>query len=249
MAIIVNNMLHGTALSGSTSSGERLSPHGAHGGAGAALPVKAILLTSVPAVTGSLAAILCAWHSDARKERHLHIAVPWLMAGVLLAVFGPANAVSFAVGFAALVVAKTLASASSGVFSSLLVGASRCCCGLVRGRGRRRGFCAWQGRSQLRARRRAGSLIVFSRPAEALLPGASQHQQPRHIETTPTGILDTKHAGVGLALHHAVVACVAGFAGPVLVGALVQQTGSFTAVGCCGAVCICRLEIRTRKLL
>lgn len=44
------------------------------------------------------------------------------------------------------------------------------------------------------------------------------------------GCLDTKHAGVGLALHHAVVASVAGFAGPVFVGALVQRTGSFGSV-------------------
>jgi hypothetical protein len=44
------------------------------------------------------------------------------------------------------------------------------------------------------------------------------------------GCLDTRHAGIGLALHHAVVACVAGFAGPVFVGALVQRTGSFGAV-------------------
>jgi hypothetical protein len=45
-----------------------------------------------------------------------------------------------------------------------------------------------------------------------------------------TGCLDTKHAGIGLALHHAVVASVAGFAGPVFVGALVQRTGSFGSV-------------------
>jgi hypothetical protein len=46
----------------------------------------------------------------------------------------------------------------------------------------------------------------------------------------PAACLDTKHAGIGLALHHAVVACVAGFAGPVFVGALLQRTGSFASV-------------------
>lgn len=45
------------------------------------------------------------------------------------------------------------------------------------------------------------------------------------------GCLDTKHAGIGLALHHAIVATVAGFAGPVFVGALLQRTGSFGNVG------------------
>lgn len=50
----------------------------------------------------------------------------------------------------------------------------------------------------------------------------------------PAACLDTKHAGIGLALHHAVVACVAGFAGPVFVGALLQRTGSFASVSAWG---------------
>lgn len=53
---------------------------------------------------------------------------------------------------------------------------------------------------------------------------------PRCLHPPHKGCLDTKHAGVGLALHHAVVASVAGFAGPLFVGALVQRTGSFGSV-------------------
>lgn len=59
----------------------------------------------------------------------------------------------------------------------------------------------------------------------------------------PAACLDTKHAGIGLALHHAVVACVAGFAGPVFVGALLQRTGSFASVSAWG-----RGTVRVRDL-
>ena len=119
ITIIINNMLHGTAVHGSTSSGAAMK--GNEGGHGS-LPIKAILLSSVPAVSGSVAAVVCAWHSDKVNEKHLHVALPWLVSGVFLALFGPAAAASFAAGFAALVLAKTLSAASSGVMSSLLVG-------------------------------------------------------------------------------------------------------------------------------
>ena len=119
--IIINSMLHGTALHLHNSSGSGSLKPG-HGVAGGHLPYKAILLSSVPAVTGSIAAVICAWHSDRVKEKHLHVAVPWLLSGVFLGLFGPMTAISFVVGFITLVLAKTLSAASSGVSSSLLVG-------------------------------------------------------------------------------------------------------------------------------
>lgn len=124
--IIINNMLKGTALNHGTSGaspGARGGPHAAAGPNGE-LPIKAILLSSVPGITGSIAAVICAWHSDKTNERHLHVALPWIISGVLLAMFGPMTAISFIAGFVALVLAKTLSAASSGVMSSLLVGAS-----------------------------------------------------------------------------------------------------------------------------
>jgi len=115
-------MLHGTALNRSSSSGLAAkgghSMHGSHGD----LPIKAILLSSVPALSGSLAAITCAWHSDKTDEKHLHVALPWMLSGALLTLFGPMVAISFVTGFVTLVLAKTFSAASSGVMSSLLVG-------------------------------------------------------------------------------------------------------------------------------
>lgn len=42
------------------------------------------------------------------------------------------------------------------------------------------------------------------------------------------GCLDRKNAGVGVAIWTAVSACLAGFAGPVVVGTMVQRMGSFS---------------------
>lgn len=40
--------------------------------------------------------------------------------------------------------------------------------------------------------------------------------------------LDTKAVGIGLAIYTLVIACFSGFLGPIIVGALVQQMGSFS---------------------
>jgi MFS family permease len=42
-----------------------------------------------------------------------------------------------------------------------------------------------------------------------------------------TELLDTRHAGVGLAIFNAVGAAIGGFSGPWTVGAIVGQVGSF----------------------
>lgn len=120
--VIINNMLQGTALNRSSSSG--ITAKGGHTmqGSHSDLPIKAILLSSVPALSGSLAAIVCAWHSDKTNEKHLHVALPWMLSGALLALFVPMVAISFVAGFVTLVLAKTFSAASSGVMSSLLVG-------------------------------------------------------------------------------------------------------------------------------
>lgn len=126
LTVIIQNMLAGTALHSSTPSGSKTSGSGglssSHPASGAALPVKAILLTSVPALCGSLAAVVCAWHSERTKEQHLHVALPWALSGLLLGLFGPMVGLSFVAGFVSLVLAKTFSAAASGVMSSLLVG-------------------------------------------------------------------------------------------------------------------------------
>jgi hypothetical protein len=79
--IIINSMLHGTALHHSSSSGT--AAHGSHSSSShSELPITAILLSSVPAITGSVAAVVCAWNSDRTNEKHLHVALPWLLSGV-----------------------------------------------------------------------------------------------------------------------------------------------------------------------
>jgi hypothetical protein len=44
----------------------------------------------------------------------------------------------------------------------------------------------------------------------------------------PTAALDTKHTGIGLALYTAILACLGGFSGPVIIGTMVQRLGSFS---------------------
>jgi MFS family permease len=43
----------------------------------------------------------------------------------------------------------------------------------------------------------------------------------------PAELLDTQHAGIGLAIFNAVGAAIGGFSGPWTVGAIVGQVGSF----------------------
>jgi len=115
LPILVQNMLSGTALSNSTSSGLRPGSDGR-------TPTKAILLTAIPSLTAAVAMVTVAWHSDRVNEKALHVAVPYILGGVILVCYTPMASLSFAAGFVNLVIAMTAANAATGVISSRVVG-------------------------------------------------------------------------------------------------------------------------------
>jgi MFS family permease len=102
LPIIIKNMLAGTALanssSGSSSSSNRTQ--------------EATLLAAIPYVCATVANLAVAWHADRVNERLLHTGVPYVLGGVVLACFSVLTRVSFAAGFAGLVV--TMACAYGG---------------------------------------------------------------------------------------------------------------------------------------
>lgn len=51
------------------------------------LGISAVLLTSVPFGLAALASLALAHHSDHKRERVLHLAIPFMIAGLLLAAF------------------------------------------------------------------------------------------------------------------------------------------------------------------
>lgn len=115
LPVLVQNMLSGTALVNSTSSG--LAPSNrAH------TPTKAIMLTVIPSFTAAVAMLLVAWHSDRVNEKALHVAVPYIIGGVVLACYTPMASISFVAGFVNIVIALTAANAAIGVISSRVVG-------------------------------------------------------------------------------------------------------------------------------
>lgn len=144
-------MLAGTALSGASSSG----------GASAANTLHATLLSAVPYAAAAVAMWAVAWLSSRNGEKDLHISAPWLVGGLLLALFSPLYKASFGAGVAVIVAALA---------------------------------CAYSSQS-----------VAFARVTEAL---------------------DTRHAGVGVAVFNAVGAAGGGAVGTYTVGALVQRTGS-----------------------
>ncbi|KAF8068182.1 abaQ [Scenedesmus sp. PABB004] len=152
MAIIIKNMLAGTALTGSTSSG----------GSSAVNTLHATLLSAIPYFCAGLAMVANAWSANRLRERTLHVALPCIFGGVVLACFEPLYRAAFVAGFVVIVIAIS---------------------------------SAYSGQS-----------VMFARVAD---------------------LLDTEHAGVGLAIFNAVGAAGGGFAGPWIVGAFVQRRGSF----------------------
>lgn len=114
LPVVVQNMLSGTALVNSTSSGLRPGSSGQ-------TPTKAILLTGIPSLTAAFAMVAVAWHSDRVNEKALHVAVPYLLGGLFLLCYTP-MASTFAGGFVNLVIAMTAANAATGVISSRVVG-------------------------------------------------------------------------------------------------------------------------------
>jgi MFS family permease len=115
LPVVVQNMLSGTALVNSTSSGLRPGSDGR-------TPTKAILLTGIPSLTAAVAMVAVAWHSDRVNEKALHVAAPYLLGGLFLLCYTPMASLSFAAGFVNLVIAMTAANAATGVISSRVVG-------------------------------------------------------------------------------------------------------------------------------
>lgn len=125
LPILINNMLSGTALSGSTSSG--ISASAAKGAGPSPQATAAILLSGVPPVCGSVAMLIVAWHSDRVDEKNWHVAIPYVVSGVVLTLFTPFYKLSFAGGFAVLVISLTLSNCSQGVYNSRVVGGYSTC--------------------------------------------------------------------------------------------------------------------------
>jgi hypothetical protein len=129
LPIIIKNMLAGTAAVGSTSTG----------GNSAVNTRNAMLLSSIPYAMAAVAMSITAWHSDRVRERSLHIGLTAIAGGVIWLCFGPMYQLSFAAGFASLVLALALAYAQMGVmyarvsgeqqqFLSASVHAQQCVC-------------------------------------------------------------------------------------------------------------------------
>ncbi|WIA31173.1 hypothetical protein OEZ86_001180 [Tetradesmus obliquus] len=152
MAIIIKNMLAGTALQGSTSSGGNSAVNTLH----------ATLLSAIPYFCAAISMWSTAWSSERHKERTLHVGLPCVVGGIVLAFFKELYVANFVAGFAAIVIAMA---------------------------------CAYSGQS-----------VMYAKITE---------------------LLDTQHAGVGLAIFNAAGAAIGGFSGPWTVGAIVGQVGSF----------------------
>lgn len=98
----------------------------AAGRGGGSQATKAILLSGIPSLCASVAMLLTAWHADRVNEKNWHVAVPYLVGGVVLTLFTPLySKASFAAGFAVLVVSVTFANAAAGVINSRVVGEGR----------------------------------------------------------------------------------------------------------------------------
>ncbi|MEW5307544.1 MAG: hypothetical protein WDW36_009932 [Sanguina aurantia] len=84
------------------------------------LGVMAVLLTSVPFGLAALASLALAHHSDHSRERVLHLALPFLVTGVVLAAFPAMVSASLGLGFVALTFGVIGVYAGAGIALSLL---------------------------------------------------------------------------------------------------------------------------------
>ncbi|GBF93031.1 MFS transporter [Raphidocelis subcapitata] len=109
--LIVSNLMNGTAVAASTAMG----PSKANS-------VKATLLSTVPYAVAALAVVGNAWHSDRTGERTIHVAVPWLTGGVVLACFGAVARRSIVGGFVMLTAAMGLAFSGQSVLVTRAAG-------------------------------------------------------------------------------------------------------------------------------
>lgn len=112
MAIIIKNMLAGTALANSTSSGGTSSVNTLH----------ATLLSAVPYLCAAVAMWLLAWSSARCKERTLHVALPSIFGGVVLSLFAPLYIASSIAGFAVIAIAIASAYSTQSVMYAKVTG-------------------------------------------------------------------------------------------------------------------------------
>jgi hypothetical protein len=112
MAIIIKNMLAGTVLTNSTSTG----------GDSASDSLHAILLSAIPYFCAAIAMWLMANSSNYFNEKEFHIGVPWVIGGICLTFFEPLYKRSFAAGFSVIVIALTLAYATDSVMFARVTG-------------------------------------------------------------------------------------------------------------------------------
>jgi hypothetical protein len=95
MPIIIKNMLAGTALQDSSSSGGSSESNTLHD----------TLLATIPYFCAAIGMWLNTWSAVRLGERTLHVGVPCIFGGVLLALFEPLYRAAFAAGFAVLAIA------------------------------------------------------------------------------------------------------------------------------------------------
>jgi hypothetical protein len=112
IAIIIKNMLAGTVLTNSTSTGGSSSTNSLH----------ATLLSAIPYCGAAIAMWVVASSSARFKEKELHIGVPWLVGGICLAFFQPLYKRAFEAGFIVIVIALTLAYSSQSVMFARVTG-------------------------------------------------------------------------------------------------------------------------------
>eukprot|EP00878_Enallax_costatus_P014248 GHUV01014903.1.p1 GENE.GHUV01014903.1~~GHUV01014903.1.p1 ORF type:complete len:424 (+),score=46.11 GHUV01014903.1:395-1666(+) len=105
MAIIIKNMLAGTALANSTSSGGNSQVNTLH----------ATLYSAIPYFFAAIAMWVSAWSSHRFQERTLHIGIPAVFGGIVLSLFAPLYTASFVAGFAVISIAITSAYATQSV--------------------------------------------------------------------------------------------------------------------------------------
>lgn len=111
IAIIVKNMLAGTVITNSTSTGGTSVKN-----------LHATLLSAIPYLTAAIAMWLLACSSHHFREKEFHIGVPWMVGGIVLTFFKPLFNTSFVAGFAVIALAITLAYSSQSVMFARVTG-------------------------------------------------------------------------------------------------------------------------------
>jgi hypothetical protein len=115
MAIIIKNMLAGTVLVNSTSTGGDSRTNTLH----------PILLSAIPYLCAAVGMCWVAHSSHHYREKDFHIGIPYLVGGICLAIFEPLYRRSFAAGFSVIVIALALAYCCDSVMFARVAGETR----------------------------------------------------------------------------------------------------------------------------